>query len=231
MAYRSSATTTQAAPSLTIAATMPAGIAVGDYLACVVTQDASGNVFTPPAGWTSRGSNGQAGPGGKSNEYFDRICTGTEGATQTWTSNNNTVSMAIVVALTGRNVAPRTFIAPTSNVVSNASPITLASTGGTSVAGDDLLYFVALDRVGITADYVLTPPAGFTIRENSPGLTWVTLHLATKNAQGAGATGSIAGFETGTANAGYGTYVASIAAAPVTNTVTGRLGLGMGIGI
>lgn len=217
MGYRDSAVTSFTGTA-TLAATMPT-TGVGDAVLAMVTQDVQGQTFTPPAGWVLVSQNDSSGPDGQSRALFEM----TNGApasppgSYTWTSGTTGNAQIIIASWSGRTRA-RTFTTNTTNTASNATPISASFTGGTAVAADDLVVFMAMDSVGADTWSFGTPTWGgagsFTLRINSPGNTNTGCGLATLDNVAAGATGSIADTITRTAGsnvAGYGGYVIALA--------------------
>lgn len=220
MAFRSANTTVNSNASAMGAINLPAGIQVGDYLACVWTLDDSGATFTPPANWTERANTSQTSPDGHRHVYFDRIANGNEASERTWTTSSTAFAIVGCAAWSGRSTsAPRRFLsAPAANTSANASPVSVTLASGTASATDDIAYWGCLDP--FNSGWTWTPPTGdavngaYTEQIDNSAISFCSLTLATFDNSGAGALGNITAVATLAAGqSGYAGFVVAIAAA------------------
>lgn len=218
MPFRASSQTLRAAGvGTTLTGSAPAGTAANDYLAAFVVLDGvTADTVTPPSGWTSRGSFGFAAgvPDGSHVEVFDKIATGSD--SYAFSTNVNNACVMLIGAWSGRNtLAPRTFLTvATPDTTGNASPVSIALTSGTAVAGDDVAVFAMLDITVGTDTWGYTAPGSYT-EQNDAQTTFATACLDTRDAVSAGAIGTLTVTGTrsaGTGVAGWGGVVISIAA-------------------
>lgn len=216
MAYRSSASAkSDTGGNLTAT---PAGVQANDYLGGFWTQDANPGAPTYPTGWTQRADASLSSPDGQDAFYADKVAAGGDSFAFTTAAGN--ANMLITAAWSGRDTtAPRTFVQPTTNGSSNASPVSAAAAGGTAVAGDDLAAFFASDQTVGSDVWVFDPPTSpgtFTERVDDHTTDWTAATLATLDNVSAGATGNITSTITrssGTGNAGWRAVIVAIKAA------------------
>lgn len=215
MAFRSAAATNQGASvASSIAATMPTGYQSGDVLLAFVNWDDLGAVITAPSGWTTVATQiNLSGPDGESLAIYQKVATGSEGTTQTWTNNTHAVSV-VIGAWTGRSTTALTSAnaASTSNTTSNTSPISASYTGITASNSDDLALFMGVDPTAGGATWSFSTVTGFTAGA-STSAAYPDTALQYKDNVSAGATGSLATTITrtsGTGNAGYGGFLVRI---------------------
>lgn len=227
MAYRDS-TISSAPNASSVPGTMPT-TALGDYVCAIILQDTvPAPTWTPPAGWTQIDQQSIATPDAQNITYFELTggAPSSPPATYTWTSSNVEDYEIIIVSFSGRSLS-RTFLTPTTNASTNASPISASFTGGTAANADDLLWVGGVDKATGADTWSFGTPTGspgtFSLRQNSDvSGRFVGMACATINNISAGATGSIADTitVTGSGSAGYLGYVVAIAAiaGPTINT-------------
>lgn len=222
MAFRSSASTFQAAGGSGALTATPAGVVAGDYLGALYCQDAFGHApLALSAGWTQQAIADLSAPDGQFIRYCDKVAAG--GDAFVFGTGDSQGATLQVVALSGRKTtSPTSFITPTTNLSSNASPVAASYAGGTAAAGDDLLVFIGLDITASPAGWGFGAIAGFTDRTSVQGGDTIA-DLFTKDNLSAGATGSIAQTLTltsGSGNIGYGAVVIAVqsSAGPTINT-------------
>jgi hypothetical protein len=224
MAFRSAASTTGANAASPGACNLPAGIQVGDYLLAfwsIDTADAAASA-TVPTGWTKiSGPTNISGPDTQTYLIYERIADGNESTQRTWSGFGGNNFACIIAAWRERNIStPKTFITnSTPNTSANASPVSVALTGGTAAAGDDLAWFAALDNVSGASGWSLTSaPSGFTAYGVAQ-FQWGTAALAYRDDATAGATGTLTGTLTEAGDhAGWSGIVVAIAAASGSGT-------------
>lgn len=211
MAFRSAVATTFEDTG-TLAASMPAGVAANDRLIAIVSQDSSGRIIAPPAGWeaTPLLTQNLDGPDGQSVRVFEkRQASGSEGATQTFTSDGTNRAHIAILAFSGRhNSAAVTFANSAENESSNTSPISASTASGTAVAGDDICLLGAVDVLGENDVWGWaggTWASGHTERIDA-AYNWCGIAAATQDAVSAGAYGTVTATITrssGSSNAGW----------------------------
>ncbi|NEI52715.1 hypothetical protein GR217_34415 [Rhizobium leguminosarum] len=162
----------------------PAGIADGDLLIAHMIVSGNGTAMTPPAGWTQIGSTATAIDAGSTFFLNSRVYVKTaagESGDYTFLHSSGS-SQGTIARYTGANGVINTF----SSNVQNFSPgtTTRTATSITTTADGCMLLFVGLDWGDTTND--LTPPAGFTEREDVLLSYWADEVQAT-----AGATGDV----------------------------------------
>lgn len=182
----------------TIAATLPTGVVNGTLLKAVLTQDGSGNIFTPPSGWTLDRTDSITNGDRQTYAKFSRVSDGTDGTTATFASNGN-ATMGIVVngwngcdTTTGSfGAGERDFSFNSPNLVTPpTSPITLTGTTITPTSGDQIVFMGGIDTNGGNGVYS-APPSGFsTIVQVSSSPSFSSAMMTDGSAAG-GATGSL----------------------------------------
>lgn len=180
--------------------------------------------LTPPSGFSavpgisSQLVGGAGSQGSVRVMCWYKVAGASEPSTYTATSDTNDFQTAEVWVYSGRNTSsPFTAVATTSNNATNASPITLAFTGLTAAAGDDIAVLFGNSNWNTNApSFSVTPPSGFADSNvffaASTAFTPPVLGFDEVNAS-AGATGTLGGTETfsGPTDASYGGYVLSLA--------------------
>lgn len=195
-------------------------VAAGDRAYIVASADGSGGLYTAPAGFTQIATGSIAAPDSQAVFVWEKKnCTGSEsGSVAVNSSNGSTGQMCLaMVTFSGRDTsAAATFISTIStSATSNATPVSMAATSGTAVAGDDLFSFFATDQDGSGAVWNFTAPSGFTERQDIQAADWSSLELATQDNVSAGAVGTVTGTATRTSGTGGAGWLAFIIAVPV----------------
>lgn len=201
----------------------PAGVVAGDRLIALWTIDQSTSTITTPtpSDW-SRYALGQTLFDGQSYWGFERIATGSEGASvQFDITTGYNGGWGVMLAFSGRDTNPVRRSDFTDDGGGSASPISAASVattgGGASFvanAGDDMLYFAALDQSSDVA-WSFTNPSGLVTRSFVTAGTagYASLAAATKDTLSAGAIGAITGtFTHSSDSAGWNAVVFLIGA-------------------
>jgi hypothetical protein len=219
MAFRAAASTSGANAASPGACNLPAGIQVGDYLLAFWSIDTAGAAGSPtvPTGWTKIGGPTDiSGPDTQTYLIYERIADGNESSQRTWSGFGGNNFACIIAAWSGRDTStPKTFITnSTPNTSSNASPVSVALTGGTAAAGDDIAWFAAIDNISGASGWSLSSaPSGFT-GYGVAQFQWGTAAFAHKDAAAAGATGTLTGTLTEAGDhAGWSGFVVAIKAA------------------
>ena len=212
MAFRS-ASTPATGNGTAVSIAKPSGVAAGDIVVLFVTSDVSGKTCSTPTDFTAYSTNGQASPDGHSNFAFWKRFTGSEGANITCTLSNGDDWIAHCAAFSGRhasNAPVATLTTP--NTSSNASPVSVALTGVTAVAGDDIVWWASLDKTSSGVSWAFTSPSNYS-EASDTNLNWCAASLAYRDNVGAGATGTLTGTATGAGgSAGFAGYVVRIPA-------------------
>lgn len=211
-AFRSSATTLIDGPG-NHTATAPAGVQPGDYLGAVLIIDENANhTITVPSGWTLRVAENQNAPDGETFIYADTIATGSDSYVFGVASGH--YGMIIVGAWSGRSGAI-TASTGSQSLVGNASPISIAATGVTAAAGDDIAVFSELDHLS-EVPWSFSTISGYTLQQDlDDAMDQATGTLQTLDNVTAGPTGTLsltATVSSGSASAGWGAIVVAIAA-------------------
>lgn len=196
MAFRSSASAISATGG-TLTAT-PAGVSTGDYVmaawseALAVTTGVA--TVTTPSGWSlyvDMGG-GQGGGGSMGVRIFD--ITSYSGQTFSFTGSGADQTVLVTSCWTGRSTtAPRTANATTPFTTQQTSPISLSINGVTAAANDDIAVFSFIDQNTGTDRWSSSAITLYTQQQNTFALDFNShLGFQTRNAVGAGATGSLA---------------------------------------
>ncbi len=124
----------------------------------------------------------------------------------------------VIYVLSGRNTtSPFGAISSTGPIAHANFPITLAVTGVTAASGDDVIEYIGFGGSYQTSDtFTFTAPSGFTNAGATYGTTSYTpLAAYCAKANASGATGTLGGTMTDTANTGaaYAAYVIAVAPA------------------
>src|SRR5688572_15022444 len=152
--------------------------------------------FTPEATGSVTVSGG--GSGRPSTWSYATRIAASEPATRTITigGGNGATVKGMVVANDNRSAAAPT-IQETDVAGDSASPVTAALAGLTAAAGDDLIGLYAIAATNTAGSWVLTPPAGFTLRQTVNGsgsvFTGGAIAIVTLDNHGGGATGTQTG--------------------------------------
>lgn len=215
MAYSSSASATGAG---SVSITWPA-VAIHNRAYIVVTQDGAGGTFTAPSGFTQIATANMGTPDGQCIYVWEKKdCTGSEtGAIAVNTSNGSTGdTVGVLLVLSGRdNTAAATFVSAISfSSAANATPISMAATSGTAVAGDDLISAFATDQTVAADVWNFTAPSGFTERQDVQASSWASLGVSTQNNVSAGAVGTVTSTATRTSGSGQAGWLAYVIAVP-----------------
>lgn len=224
MAYHNSAVTRFSATG-TLAATMPT-TSVGDALYAVLNQDATGNTYTPPAGWTLIDTINITGPDTQQLSLYEFTggAPSSPPGSYTWTAGSVADSTIIIFSASNRTLT-RTFLTPTFNGTNNASPISAVFTGGTAALGDDIFVIMGMDKAGSGDTWSFGTPTGtpgaFTLRINNDAAGFYGTGLASLDNAPSGATGNITDVitVTGGSGAGWGGWVLALAGTPPGPTI------------
>lgn len=225
MAFRSSsfnASLTGGSTSGTVP--VPSGAASGDIAIIAISLDYFGSeTITWPSGFTEVQNYANLGvPDGNIFGIAWKRLTGADSGTYaiSWTSS---ADWLIECALfSGRDATNPPVSNIATNTSANTSPVSVAATGVTAVAGDDLLWIGAVDQTGNGAASC-SPPSTFTEQQDAqstdPGGAaggYCNVSMATKDNVSAGATGTITGTYTTSATAGWAASLVRIPAAAST---------------
>jgi hypothetical protein len=185
--------TTGQGVSTTPAVAVPTGVAAGEIVILTLSYDAPGVTITWPAGFTQlvQGNNTD-----QSTAAAWKRLTGADSGTYNLSVSGSAFDWVCqAFSFTGRDAVSNPVASAASvDNSSQSTPVSIAANGVTAVAGDDLLWVGALDLSASGAANVFTAPSGYTSRqaqESSGG--WAALCGATKDAVGAGATGTVTG--------------------------------------
>lgn len=199
------------------------GIQANDVVIVFAAQG-GGNTLTLPTGFSAiSGLTSLSVNGNVSCIIGYKIATGSEPTSYTVTSNGNDFFAAQVRVYSGRNTSsPFTAQAQTaSTALSGASPTSLAHTGVTAAAGDDISVYTCTDNSTVNSGntYNFNAPSGWAnaITAFLTGNNFaVPVGSADDTNAASGATGTITPTLTWTGSlpgADYGGYVVSLAAA------------------
>lgn len=209
MAFRSSS---QANSNGTAASwTKPSAAAADDICILFASTDISGKTCSTPTGFTAITALDHTGPDGHTTFAFWKRLDGSEGSTFTATFSGSASDWECHAACwSGRDTGnPPVFTETTPNTSANSSPVSIALTGVTALAGDDLAWLSALDPVSLGA-WSHTPPSGFT-EATDHSASWCANSIAYQDNVSAGATGTITGTGTSAGNtAGFAGWVVRI---------------------
>lgn len=211
-------------------ATWPSGAQPGDYAIAAYYEETVQQVdIAPPTGWTERAGVTLTADGMVIKIYDLDGGVGGSPPSTTWTANNSGSAKTIYIfVFSGRDLtAPRTFVQPTTHDSSTASPASLAMTGDTAAAGDDLISFVAIDKF-VETDTWDTDWSGTGLTEQyDDDNSWIASTVATQDNHAGGATGTITPVATrtsGSNNTGWwGVIVGIKSSGPATGpTITAQ---------
>ena len=243
MAYRSSTSGT----GTSVVITAPAGVAEDDIIVCWWSKNGGGDTYTPPSGFSEPVEVVVDAAEFAAIDWSWKLATGSEPADYTFTGTYGAPLAWGAAAFSGRNTSsPIQASQPTDEPTGAASPLTIALTGVTAAAGDDLLW-IAAQTSPDGSKFTYTEPGGFTKREEAKRFYGEAV-LATLDSAAGGATGTLTGSaarDEGSADAAYGGFVIALAATgaggitgsltstldPLTSTSAGELdiaGLGGG---
>lgn len=229
MAIRSSTSTGIPNSTTAITGVKPTGSVAGDRLLAWITSD--GAVYPDPPsgeGWALLATASTASPADVNTVllYEKKVSDGAE----TFAFVNSTGKAAIiqVVALTGRHASDAAVVGtPTNGNTPAASPLSVAISGVTALAGDDVLWFGQIDQNARTDTWSFGAISGYTQLQNDAGSDWSTSGCFAKANVSAGATGTLTSSATqltGSGNAAWSGVVVSIptgATGPTVSTITG----------
>lgn len=190
----------------------------GDRLYAIVSQDSPNATITAPTGWpnTPIATLTQTSPDGQTVLVYEiKSATGTE--SMTWNSTAVNVGLITISAYDGRHAtAAATFVTPTINTTSQASPISITDiAGGTAAAGDDVFMYIGTDQQSGGAVWTESGlSSGLTERASQAASAWTCGMLSSVDAVSAGTFGPVSVTLTGTTgNTGYHAVVIAIPAA------------------
>jgi hypothetical protein len=191
MALRSVSTPIHGLLDTSMTLNQPAGYQVGDILLAFFTEDVGvlDHANTTFTGWTFIVEI-VGGTDGENLLVWGRIATGSEN----WVASTTTVSAqttAVVGAWSGRSQAiPSVY--QTSHVDANAaSPVSISLTGITAANGDDIAVWVGLDQAAQTDTWGFSTITNYVKQVDYASSDWDSDTLQTRDAVGAGATGSL----------------------------------------
>jgi len=225
MAIRSSSSTKIEPAAFAITGTKPTGSVAGDRL--LVWLVADGNSFiTPPAGegWSLIATASTAAPAdiNKAFVYEKKVSDGAE--TYAFTNSIPKVAIIQVVALTGRHASNSAVVGvPTITNTSAASPLSVAVSGVTALAADDVLWFGQIDQVGSFETWSFGAIGGYTLLQNDANNFYISSGCFGKENVSAGATGTLTSTATrltGSSNGSWSGVVVSIPTGVVVPTIS-----------
>lgn len=218
---------------------VPSGLADGHYVVLLLRSDNGYPYVSAVDGWPAGFAelSAEASTGGPSGrvrkirgawKYITSAASEGSGGNYTVNIDYGEGCWLEALSFAGRaNSAP--LVSPTNDGVAAASPISVALTGVTALAGDDLLFIsnVAADTDNTTSSS--TAPSGFTSRQ-SMNAVWRISNTSTKNGVAAGATGTITGQTTfnAAADSQYAGLVIAIPAGSSTPTLSAGTPTGSG---
>jgi hypothetical protein len=221
MAFRSSAVSVTNGNGNSGTVPVPAGAATDDIALIFLSVD-SGNAQTIswPANFTQLRSTTIATPDGQTYGCAWKRLTGADSGSYTvsWTDSKDYLIQCGLWSGRDTGNPPTDTIATLTS--QDGSPISINATGLTAVSGDDLVWVGCPDIVLNNTGISFAPPSTYTERTDvvNGGLSstgWCNLSFATKDAVGAGATGTVTGTFTSSANAGWVANLVRIPVAPV----------------
>jgi hypothetical protein len=212
MAYRDSTTAT--GNSTTPSVAVPAGAAIDDIAILKVNFDNSTGTVGFPAGFTSFATLRCTADGHTTACAWKRLTaadSGTYDITLTGIAASNWVCQASLYS--GRHTTDPPVAATTTQNTAAASPVSIALTGVTAVAGDDIEWLSGPDVTALNVGNGHTEPGSYTKDEDTEN-GWANMCCAHRNNVGAGATGTITGSFALSANtAGFNGFVIRVPAA------------------
>ena len=225
MAIRSSTSTRITSATTAVTGARPAGSVAGDRLLVWLVID--GNTFiAPPAGegWAVIATASTASPADINNAflYEKKVSDGAE--TFAFVANTPKYAIIQVVALTGRHASDAAVVGtPTITNTSAASPLSVAVSGVTAVAADDVLWFGQIDQVGRIETWSFGAISGYTQLQNDANNNYITSGCFAKENVSAGATGTLTSTATrltGSSNGSWSGVVVSIPTGVVVPTIS-----------
>lgn len=222
MAYKDIAYSSGSAPGGSIVMNMPASAAAGDRAYAVISQDVTGKTFSVPSGWdpTPLVVANQATPDSQSCSVFEKkALSGSEGATQTFTSSGTNDWHGFIVCFSGRHATAAVTFASTptqSTTSSTTTPQTHSGiTTGTAAAGDDLLFVDTEDKQSSTDTWSHSNWSNSFVERDDRMFSWCNTGIATLDNVGAGAFGNVSVDITnsGSNGTGWSAFVIAIPAA------------------
>lgn len=204
---------TQASGAGSVVLSVPAGVANGDQLTAYIVTDTNLTISTP-SGWTALAAQTDIGaPDGQSARAFKRTAA-SEPASYTWNNGSTNDMVGFMVAHSGRDTTAGPAIVTTTNTTSNTPPVTMAATGVTATAGDDIVAVYFLDNTDSSATWSFAGPGGYAERNDYSPVSWASGSVYTADAVSAGATGSLSATATRTGGAGNAGWVAFVVRVP-----------------
>lgn len=219
-AYRdctSIATTSGTSTSLTV--TAPSGTAQDDIvILCAAVGGGASETFTWPTSttFTEIGNASIATPDTKTIKCaWTREDASPAATYQVANSVGGGDKMILIAcAFSGRHTTNPPVAQVSTQTSAAASPITIAATGVTAVAGDDILWYAVGASTDGFSGWDFTAPTNYTEREDVAADFYTYGSVATRDNVSAGATGSISGTMTlGGSTGGWGAIVMRIPAA------------------
>lgn len=217
MAYVDS--TTNSGNSTTPSVAVPTGVQAGDIVLIAVSFDLSTAAFDPgdlPTSFTELDEQSCTADGHRGWAGWKRL-TGADAGSYTFGSvagaSLDWVCQAI--ALRGRHTTNPPVIS-TANIQNTpqSSPISISANGVTALDGDDLVWISVPDVTASGIGNGHTPPTDYTEAEDAE-LAWANLSIAYRENVSAGATGSITGtFSLSADTAGWISWLIRVPADP-----------------
>ncbi len=207
-----------------VTGTWPSGTPpAGHILVCIVTAGGNGSGGVTSPGWSAVTGTSflTAGSGFFFNALY-KVTGGSEAATYTFTSDHTNWQATQIFDFSGRNTStPFTNALGTTGPAAAASPLSIALTGFTATAGDDVLWCAGLGVQSYASTQTLTVPSspsgfgsGLVTQLTTTGFTPGIESAVNQNFSG-GALGTVTGSTSwsGGGNMDYVGYVISLAAA------------------
>lgn len=219
MAYRSSTAST-ASSSSTLSTSVPSGVQAGDIVLLLVGyDDVAGTVTSWPTGFEafSGASDVNLSNDGHSVALaWKRLTEADAGSYSVTLSVTPIDGIIIAAAWSGRHLTDPPVTTVASSSAANASPVSVAATGLTAAAGDDLAFMASSDCNMNTTAHAWSPPSGMTEAQDVVANQWSSGTAAYQDAVSAGATGDKTGTLTLTgvgATAGWAAFLIRLPAA------------------
>lgn len=226
MAIRSSTSTKYTGTGNTaITGVKPTGSVAGDRLLCWLVYDGNTTVSLPSGeGWALIATASTASPAdvNKAFLYEKKVSDGAE--TFVFTLSIGKQAIIQVVALTGRHASNAAVVGtPTITNTSAASPLSVAVSGVTALAADDVLWFGQIDQVGRFETWSFGVISGYTQLQNDANNDYISSGCFAKENVSAGATGTLTSTATrltGSSNGSWSGVVVSIPTGVVVPTIS-----------
>jgi hypothetical protein len=212
MAYRDS--TSAAGFSNTAATAVPTGVQAGDIVVIALSYDSADEDLTSrwPSGFTELFDSNLTTDTQSVGLAWKRL-TGSDSGSYTCGTFSATDDWAMVaVAFSGRHGTNPPVATEVVHDSGDTSPVSVAASGVTAVAGDDLLWVSGPDITTVSSAAGHTAPTDFIEREDADNGAWAQLGAASRDNVSGGATGTITG--TLTLTSGTAAWVAYLVRIP-----------------